>query len=127
MSNEITTYGANASLNYLLRTGTVYLALGTGASATGMTGELSGNGYARQAITFNVAASRATTNATSVTFGPNTTTDWGTITHGGIYDASSGGNCLYAGALESAKAITVGSSITFSIGNVPVGANAWAD
>jgi hypothetical protein len=127
MSNEITTAGANATLDALLTSGTVYMALGTGANSTGLTGELSGNGYARQAITFSAASNRATTNSSAVTFGPNTTTDWGIITHAAIYSASSGGSCYFAGSLESAKTVTVGSSLTFSIGNVPVGANAWAD
>ena len=68
------------------------------------------NGYTRQVITFNAASSGSATNSSAETFtasGGN----WGTITHFGIFDASSSGNLLYHGALTDDKVIEDGDSL----------------
>jgi len=73
--------------------------------------EVSGSGYARQAITFVAASgssSGITENVADVTF-PQATADYpAPVTHWGIRDASSGGNLLYYGAFTPAKTITLG-------------------
>jgi hypothetical protein len=94
-----------------------YLAVGTGSSDTGLTGEPSGNGYARQSITFGVTDDVAS-NTNAITFGPNTGTNWGTMSHFGIYDASTSGNLLWHGALQASKTVEVGDSLTVAIGDV---------
>lgn len=96
---------------------TWYLGLGTGSSDTGLTGEPSGNGYARQSITFSVTDDVAT-NTNLLTFGPNTSTNWGTLSHFGIFDASSSGNLLWHGSLTASKTVEVGDSLTVAIGDI---------
>lgn len=133
MSVETTDFAANLTINWLLTNGAAtrptawYIAIGTGSNATGLTGEKSGNGYARQAVTFGAAASRGTSNTGTITFGPNTTADWGTCSHFGIYDASTNGNCLFAGSLATSKTITVGDSLEIATGQATVATNAYAD
>ena len=68
------------------------------------------NGYTRQVITFNAASSGSATNSSAETFtasGGN----WGTITHFGIFDASSSGNLLAHGALAASKTISDGDTL----------------
>ena len=94
-----------------------YLGLGTGSSDTGLTGEPSGNGYARQSITFSVTDDVAS-NTNLLTFGPNTGTNWGTMSHFGIFDASTSGNLLWHGTLNASKTVEVGDSLTVAIGDI---------
>lgn len=86
----------------------------------GNVSELSGNGYARQSVTFTAPASGATENSALLTFGPNTTTNWGTVTHLSVWDASTTGNCLAKGALSSSVAINVGDSLTIAAGALDI-------
>lgn len=103
---------------------TVYISLHTAApsDATGGT-EVSGGSYARVAVASSLAnwagtqaaasttASSGTSGTTSnngtITF-PAPTANWGTITHIGIYDASSAGNLLFWGALSTSKTVNNG-------------------
>lgn len=89
-----------------------HLAIFTAApSDAGGGTELSGNGYARQAITFGAASSGVTSNTSTHTFtasGGN----WGACTHFGIFDASSAGNLLWHGALTASRTINDGESLT---------------
>ena len=97
-----------------------YVALYTVApSDSGGGTEVSGNNYARQAVTFAAATSPGgtTSNTGAVTFtasGGN----WGTITHIGIHDAVSGGNLLWHGAMTASKIVNDGDTLEFSIGNI---------
>jgi hypothetical protein len=87
----------------------------------GALAEPSGNGYARQAVSFNAAgADGATENTAQLTFGPCTTTSWGTITHFAIFDASSAGNMLYYGALTASKTIDVSDSLVVAAGDLDI-------
>ena len=94
-----------------------YLAIGTGSSDAGLTGEPVGNGYARQAITFSVTDDTAS-NSNAITIGPCSTTNWGTVSHFGIYDAETGGNLLWHGPLQAAKRVEIGDSLTVAIGDI---------
>jgi len=97
-----------------------YVALYTVApSDSGGGTEVSGNGYAREAVTFAAATSPGgtTSNTGAVTFtasGGN----WGSITHIGIHDAVSGGNLLWHGAMTASKTVNDGDTLEFSIGNI---------
>jgi len=97
-----------------------YVALYTVApSDSGGGTEVSGNGYAREAVTFAAATSPGgtTSNTNAVTFtasGGN----WGSITHIGIHDAVSGGNLLWHGAMTASKTVNDGDTLEFSIGNI---------
>lgn len=113
-------------LDFLMTTGTAtrptnwYVALYTGApSDSGGGTEVSGAGYARQAVTFDAATSPGgtTSNSGDVSFtaaGGN----YGTVTHLGIFDASSSGNLLWHGALTADKTVEDGDTITFTAGNI---------
>jgi hypothetical protein len=97
-----------------------YVALYTAApSDSGGGTEVSGSGYAREAVTFAAATSPGgtTSNSGAVTFtasGGN----WGSITHIGIHDAVSGGNLLWHGAMTASKTVNDGDTLEFSIGNI---------
>jgi len=89
---------------------TIYVALGTGASDAALTGEPSGNGYARKAhSSWNTAASRAIDNNGVITFDA-ATGSWGTMTHYALYDAATVGNMLGWGVLNTGKAIVDGNT-----------------
>lgn len=113
-------------LDHVLGTGsytmptTVRIGLSTGSFGDDNSGtELTGNGYARQAITFAAASSgSAATNAT-VTF-PTATGSWGSVSHYGIFDAASGGNLLIHGAFASAKTIGTGDVFRINSGDLTV-------
>jgi len=113
-------------LDWLMTNGTAtrptawYVALYTAApSDSGGGTEVSGNGYAREAVTFAAATSPGgtTSNTGAVSFtasGGN----WGTITHIGIHDAVSGGNLLWHGSMTASKTVADGDTLEFSIGNI---------
>lgn len=76
--------------------------------------EVSGGSYARvqrdpadAAWTAASATDGVTKNAATITF-PSPTANWGTVTHFGIWDASSGGNLICYGALGTPKTINNG-------------------
>lgn len=81
--------------------------------------EVSGNGYARQAVAFAAATSPdgTTANTGAVSFtadGGN----WGSITHMAIFTAASGGNMLWHGALAAARTINDSDTLTFAPGAI---------
>mgnify|MGYP003148183497 FL=1 len=98
----------------------VFMALFTSNPTDANSGtEVSGNGYSRQTITFNAASSGSATNSSAETFtasGGN----FGTITHFGIFDASSSGNLLYHGALTDDKVIEDGDSLVVASGAITI-------
>lgn len=97
---------------------TVYMSLHT--AAPGLTGanEVSGNAYARQAITFGADTSGAGASSNAPQFPAPTPSNWGTVTHFALWDAVSGGNCLGADALANQVATSVGVPVLFPIGSV---------
>ena len=119
------TYETHA-LQYLLTTATLtrptawYVGLytadptDTGSGAT----EISGNGYARKAVTFTVTGNEAT-NSSSIDFDA-ATGSWGTISHIGIFDALTSGNLLFTGALTTSKGVTTGDILRLSAGELDI-------
>jgi hypothetical protein len=118
-----TDYLENEVLDHILGEGTrdftspanLFVGLFT-AVADGEAGtvtEVSGFDYARTAVTFNTASGGSATNDGAVTFPTANGGNFGTVTHAGIYDASTGGNLLFYGALSVAKTVTDGD--TFQI------------
>jgi hypothetical protein len=99
---------------------TVYLALFTAApSDSGGGTEVSGNAYARQAITFGAPSGGVSSNSAEIQF-PIATGSWGTITHVGIFDAATTGNLLFHGALTASKVIGSGDRFTMPATNLSV-------
>lgn len=98
---------------------TWFVALFTTApnAKTGLGGtEVSGGSYARTSAPFaNAAASGVIANSGAVTF-PAASAGWGTVTHFGVYDASSGGNFLGMAALTVSKVVGSGDTAQFAIG-----------
>ena len=66
--------------------------------------EVSGNGYTRKVATFSSASSGSTSNSSAIEFTASGGA-FGTVTHFGVFDASSSGNLLYHGALTASKTI----------------------
>ena len=113
-------------LDWLMTNGTAtrptawYVGLYTAApSDSGGGTEVSGNGYARQAVTFAAATSPGgtTSNTGAVSFTASGG-DWGTITHIGIFDASTAGNLLWHGSMTASKVVNDGDTLQFSTGNI---------
>jgi len=113
-------------LDWLMTTGTAtrptnwFVALYTAApSDSGGGTEVSGGGYARQSATFDAASSPGgtTSNTNEITFTASGAA-FGTVTHIGIFDASTGGNLLWHGALSAFKTIADGDALVFSAGNI---------
>lgn len=118
----MTTYQVHAILNAL--DSGKYLALFTAApSDAGGGTELSGSGYARQALSVAAASSRATSNDADITFGP-ASGSWGTVTHVAIFDASTSGNMLWWSALAVSKTVTAGESFLVATGDLDLAATA---
>jgi len=110
---NISDYAEKLLLDWMMTTGSAtrptawFLALYTAApnDAGGGT-EVSGNGYSRQAIAFDAAATPGgtTSNSGAVSFTASGG-DWGAITHFGIHDASTSGNLLWHMPLTTSRTI----------------------
>lgn len=103
--------------------GTHYLALFT-AVADGETGsvtEVSGGGYARQSVAFTTSGNTTSNNA-AVEY-PTATANYGTVTHVGVYDASSSGNLMAYAALSSNKTIETGDVFRVPSGDLDITLN----
>ena len=123
---EMSNFLENALINATLRNtsytspATVYVALYTTDPTDADTGtEVSGNGYARQSVTFGAPSNGASTNSAAVEF-PQATGSWGTVAYLGLRDASSGGNLLYHTVLDASKTINTGDVFRISVGNLSV-------
>ena len=121
-----TDYLENKILDHVLRNTaytsptTVYVGLFTAApSDAGGGTEVSGNGYAREAVTFSAASGGATANSGLITF-DTPSGSWGTVTHFGIFDALTTGNLLYWGALSQSELVNTGNVVTIPIGDLDI-------
>ena len=119
-------YLENALINATLRNtsytspSTVYVALFTSDPTDAGSGtECSGGAYARQSATFAAPSDGSSSTSADVEF-PQATGSWGTITHFGIFDASSSGNLLYHGALTASKTIATGDVLKITSSNLTV-------
>lgn len=122
MSNYLETALINATLRNTSYTSpaTVYVGLYTTDPTDANTGtEVSGGSYARTAVTFGAPSNGAATNNAAVEF-PQATASWGTVTHIGILDASSGGNLLYHAPLTTSKTIATGDIFRIASGSLTV-------
>ena len=116
------------TLQYLLTTDSVtrptswYIGLFTSdPTDTGSAGtEVStGTGYARTAVTFTVTGDTAS-NSAAVEFPAASGGNWGTVSHIGVMDASSGGNMIVHSALSVAKAINDGDVFRIPTGDLDI-------
>lgn len=104
--------------------GTYHFALFTAApndAGGGTEVNTSGTGYARVPVTNNttnfptIVAPNAKSNGQPIAFG-NASTNWGTVTAFGIYDAGTGGNLLFWGDLTTPRSVLLGDTPRFATG-----------
>lgn len=122
MSNHLENALINATLRNISYTSpaTVYVGLHTADPTDAGTGtEVSGGSYARTAVTFGAPSNGTSTNSAAVEF-PQATANWGTVSHIGIWDASSSGNLLYHTALDTSKTIETGDIFKIASGSLSV-------
>lgn len=99
---------------------TVYVGLFTSDPTDAGSGtEVSGGSYVRKAATFGAPSNGETVTTADIAFTQATGT-WGTVTHFGIFDASTVGNLLYHGALTTSKTIETGDVFNITAGNLSV-------
>jgi len=117
----IGTYLANKILDHIFKTAAytqatnLYVSLSTANPGDDNSGnaEPTVGAYARVLKnTWSAAAAGASHNVGAITF-PQATVGWGTITHFGIYDASTAGNLMFYAALDSARNIGVNDTPSF--------------
>ena len=80
--------------------------------------EVSGGDYARQSATFTVTGNAAN-NSAALEY-PVATASYGTVTHVGVYDASTGGNLIAYAALTSSKTIDTGDVLRIPAGDLDI-------
>jgi hypothetical protein len=122
MSNFLEDALINATLRNTTYTSvaTVYVSLWTSDPTDAGSGtEVSGNSYARTAVTFGAPSNGASTNSADVTF-PTATGSWGVVGWIGINDAATSGNLLYHSPLDTSKTIDTGDIFKISTGNLSV-------
>lgn len=123
----ITTYFANCAMGNLFKTKTTpalpsefYLGLSTTTplpDGTNVT-EPSDTAYVRVKLTtLSTPANGVIKNSVAVSF-PDSTADWGSVTHFVIYDASTGGNLLIYNTLDKPRIIQEDSSVAFKAGGL---------
>ena len=129
--SEASDYVENQILNcYLNQTNitaptAIYVGLHTAdPTDAGSGAEVSGNGYARVAITDKFGTASGTGGSVSsnadITGFTASGGNWGTVSHIGIYDASTSGNLLFHTALDSSADVNDGDSFQISSGNLTV-------
>ncbi len=123
---EFSDFMENKIIDHMLRNqsytppATVYVALYTDDPTDADTGtEVTGGSYARQSVTLSAASAGATSNSADITF-PTATADWGTITHVGLRDASTGGNLLMHSALDASKTVNNGDTFKINTGDLDI-------
>jgi len=78
----------------------------------------SGTAYARRTVAFTVSGNLATNNA-AIEF-PTATARFGTVTHIGVFDASTSGNLIAYSALSASKAIATGDVFRIPTGDLDI-------
>lgn len=108
---------------------TVYIGLSTTTptdSGGNFTEPSSGYNYSRVSVLnaigdgkWSTASGGSKSNAAIISF-PQASDVWGEVTHFGIFDQATGGNCLATGLLSTPKTIGALDTVQFSIGNLIV-------
>ena len=124
--SALSDYAENKILDHTLGTAawtmpaTVYLGLSVASIGDDASGtELSGNGYARQSISFASASSGSASTDATVTF-PTATGSWGSIGYWSVWDASSSGNLLMHGGFTTAKTVGDGDILRVNSGDLTI-------
>lgn len=123
---NLSDYLENALINHISNNAvytapaTLYVALYTTAPTDSTAGVevLSGRGYARQTVTLAAASGGATSNTNTISFGPNTAANWGTVVAAAVVDSGTigAGNILLHNTLNASRAAIIGDRIEFAPG-----------
>ncbi len=99
----------------------VYVALFTSDPTDAASGtEVATASYAREVVAdFSAPSDGATSNGSEIAFA-QATESWGTITHIGVYDATSNGNLLFHGALSVSKAVDTNDTFKIALGDLDI-------
>ncbi len=128
--SAIANYLEEKILNHVLRgvastsPVSLWLALYTTNPTDADTGvEVTGGSYARKQVVFTVPAQVSgkaeTENTLDIEFAQATAT-WGTVTHIGVRDASTAGNLLFYGALQTPKYIETDDILRITAGELAI-------
>jgi hypothetical protein len=87
--------------------------------------EIPAGGYVRRPVTFAQTSGPDPTiyKNTAVVEYPAATTDWGTVTHFGVWTAVSGGNMVAYNTVTTPKAVTAGDIVRWDVGALVVDTN----
>lgn len=111
----------NTARGTTLTAWTAYVGLFTAAPGEAGGGtEVTGNAYARQAVTFGAPSGGSMSNSSDITFPVATPAGWGTITDFAIFDNVSGGTMRYYGTLTTSKTVAAGDQFKFATGALTV-------
>lgn len=125
----ITTYFMNCIMGNVFRTqtspaipSTLYVGLSTTTPSVSGSGvaEPSGGSYSRVALSNLSTPSNGTVKTTGDIAFPESSADWGTITHYVIYDALTGGHLLAYESLDKARVVQSDTQCRFSKGNISI-------
>lgn len=132
---EFSDFYENKIIDHMLRNQafttptTVYVALFTavtGLESNNPTAEVSGNAYARQAVTLSAASGGASSNSADITFPTATPSAWGLITHVALVDHAtytswgSNVNVLMWSALDTSKQIDANDTFKINTGDLDI-------
>ena len=70
-------------------------------------------------MAFNAASNGTADNSGAVDF-PAATGSWGTVSHFGLFDASTSGNLLIHGALTASKTVATGDILRIAAGDMDI-------
>lgn len=114
---------ANQILDKILRntdftpSAALYVSLHTSDPGETGTAECTGGSYTRQAVTFSAAATKATSNTAELNF---VNMPVATVTHIGLWSASSAGTYWWSGPLSASKTTAAGDTFRISAGDLDV-------
>jgi hypothetical protein len=119
---SISNYLENAILDKVFRATnvtvtTAYVSLHTADPGETGASEATGGSYARQSVAFDAAASGATANTAAINF---TLMPAATLTHIGVWDASTAGNFLWGGAASASRTTASGDTYQIPAGDLDI-------
>jgi hypothetical protein len=120
MPGTLTLTGQGRALDWMFtvsaptRPTTWFAAMHVGANGgAGGSNEIVGNGYARQAVSWS-RSGNVVSNTAVLTFGPDTSVNWGNVTDVTIWDSLTSGTCLAQGTATAAVTYAAGDTATIA-------------
>lgn len=92
---------------------------------TGTEVSTTSTGYARKPVTFGASTTDSSNGTTTATNNADVLYDvataaWGTLTYVGLFDAVTGGNMLWSGAMSTAQAINTNDQFKLPVGKIVI-------